>query len=326
VKRKASLAADSPRAYVDEKALQARKLAGGRDWIVDGKLGDFPVRVRVVDADRLDGESFDPCVPLIVHGVLDRAQAKWTDDWLLDRFGDDRCQVSLDSRTARRAHETQLPLARFLESMEKADGADDVRAYLFHSSVGSDAAEDLLDDLDIPQPIVDLGVPSLHRFFVGPKFSGTLPHFHTHAVNALSRGRKRWAIYEGKNARVTAALMRKSLRDFGSGSQAYDWFHSECATLRHRPMVRLWEFVQEAGDLVYIPGGLIHAVVNLAPVVGFTVEFEPDVAVLEPIAVGAGQRAARGPWSAGPRLPGPRLAGPRLGVWNPRASRYRGGI
>jgi hypothetical protein len=101
-------------------------------------------------------------------------------------------------------------------------------------------------------------------------------------------------------------------------------------------MVRLWEFVQEAGDLVYIPGGLIHAVVNLAPVVGFTVEFEPEEAALEPIAVGAGQRAARGPWSAGPRLPGPRLPGPRFpgprlpglrpGVRNPRASWYRGGI
>ena len=52
-----------------------------------------------------------------------------------------------------------------------------------------------------------------------------------------------------------------------------DWFIRECPKLRSR-RVQLWEFAQEAGDLVYIPAFFIHAVVNLEPVVGFTVELE----------------------------------------------------
>jgi hypothetical protein len=272
----------------------------------------FPVQIGVVDSHTVGQDSFDPRVPLIVRGALDRARPKWTDDWLVNRFGEDECQVSLDSRTARENYKRQMPLAKFLKSM-KTDTSGGSLEYLFHSSVGSEAAEELLGDLDIPQVILDLGEPSLHRFFVGPESSGTLPHFHTHAVNALARGRKRWAIYEGVNRWVTRALMRKSLRDFGSGSQAHDWFKSECGKLRHRPMVRLWEFVQEAGDLVFIPGGLLHAVVNLDPVVGFTVEFESDGWALEPLAAGAlaGPRIA-GPRIAGPRIAGPRIAGPRI--------------
>jgi len=68
-------------------------------------------------------------------------------------------------------------------------------------------------------------------------------------------------------------LLQESYRCYNSGSQAMDWFIRECPKLRSRK-VRLWEFAQEAGDLVYIPAFFIHAVVNLEPVVGFTVKLE----------------------------------------------------
>ena len=108
----------------------------------------------------------------------------------------------------------------------------------------------------------------------GAAFAGTPPpHDHTYAINCLARGRKRWAIYVGANRAETERLLQESYRCYNSGSQAMDWFIRECPKLRSRK-VRLWEFAQEAGDLVYIPAFFIHAVVNLEPVVGFTVKLE----------------------------------------------------
>ncbi len=269
---------------------------------VEDRLEDFPMSVTTADAEELDAETFDPRTPLVIQGALKRARRKWTDRWLLNRFGDDDCQVSMDSRTAQPDFATRVRWSEYLDQMEESEEGDDA-GYLFHSVPGSEEAEDLLDDLDIPQVILDLGEPSMHRFFAGPERSGTLPHFHTHAVNALTRGRKRWAIYIGVNPAVTRALVHESMRGFGSGSQAAGWFETECEVLRDRPRVRLWEFSQEAGDLVFIPGGFIHAVVNLEPVLGFTVEFEQS-----------GERWAEGdqadpPMRAAgrqPRGPGPR--------------------
>jgi hypothetical protein len=288
----------------------------------DDRLEDFTSSVTTVDADEVDADTFDPRTPLVIRGALRRARRKWTDAWLRDRFGDGEVQVSLDSRTAQPEFATEVRWSDFAEQM--GERGEDEPGYLFHSVPGSEGAEDLLDDLDIPQVILDLGEPSMHRFFAGPARSGTLPHFHTHAINALTRGRKRWAIYFGINPRVTRALVQESLRGFGSGSQAASWFETQCEVLRQRPRVRLWEFEQEAGDLVFIPGGFIHAVVNLEPVLGFTVEFEverqewtrPDTedegswagGGRQPAGPGRRRPPGPGPW-VGPRGPAP-WAGP----------------
>jgi JmjC domain, hydroxylase len=259
-----------------------------KDLAMEKSLKDFPSNVRVLKVNDFDESSFDQLEPIIVRGAVARASNKWTDEWLLQRFGNDYCQVSLDSRPAiRGAYEKQMSLTEYLSSLESS-GTDQPPEYLFHSQRDFDGALDLLEDIDVPTAILDLGNPSLYRFFVGPPFSGTLPHFHTYAINALARGRKRWAIYVCDDRRETNELLQESNRDYSSGSQARDWFALACPELRRRRRVRLWEFAQEAGDLVYIPAWFIHAVVNLEPVVGFTVEFQPQHALRGPM-------GARGP-------------------------------
>ena len=284
---------------------------------MEKSLTDFPDNVRVLEVDDFDESSFDPLEPIIIRGAVARASNKWTDEWLLERFGSDYCRVSLDSRPAvRGVQERQVSLEEYLDSLESSVDSDEPPEYLFHSQRDFEGALDLLEDLDVPTAILDLGNPSLYRFFVGPPVSGTLPHFHTYAINALTRGRKRWAIYVCDDRRETNELLQESNIDYSSGSQASDWFALACPELRSRRRVRLWEFAQEAGDLVYIPAWFIHAVVNLEPVAGFTVEFQP-------------QHSMRGPM--GPRRPmgsrdpmGARRAmGPRdpMGAWPPMGPR-----
>src|SRR5262249_11785742 len=126
---------------------------------------------------------------------------------------------------------------------------------------------------ELPPGLVQLGPAHVYRFYIGPAWSGTLPHMYSHAINALARGRRRWAVYVGRNAlEHELLLMRGSADGYSSGSQAASWFSTECPKLRSRG-IRLWEFIQESGDVVFIPANYLQAVMNLERVVGFTAEF-----------------------------------------------------
>ena len=236
---------------------------------------DIPANAPVVDVDRFDAAAFDPSVPLIARGAADAAARRWTDDWIVERFRDELCHVSLDSRPAKASHTRHVPVETYMSALTRPDERGRPSGYLFHSQRDFDGAADLLDDLDVPEPLLRLGTPSLYRFFMGPEGSGTLPHVHTFALNALARGRKRWAIYAGATWPETQDLLAESDAAWDAGSQARDWFEEACPTLRSRGL-RLWEFLQEPGDLVYIPAYFIHAVVNLESVLGFTVELQPE--------------------------------------------------
>jgi hypothetical protein len=237
-------------------------------------IGEIPTEPPVVDARGFDASRFDRTEPLIVRGGADRARDLWTDEWLLDAFGDGVCQVSFDSRPALPAFTRQVPVADFMAGRSANHGRPDRPGYLFHSQRDVDGAAYLLDDLDIPEAILALGEPTLYRLFVGPAGSGTLPHIHTYALNALARGRKHWVAYVGNDRGETRELLAESDAAYGSGAQASDWFARELPELRERG-VRHWEFVSEPGDVVFVPAFTIHTVVNLEPVMGFTVELRP---------------------------------------------------
>jgi hypothetical protein len=243
---------------------------------IDLPLKGSATSIRTIEAKEFREITFDRLAPLLIRGAAARAAQRWTDEWLTNRFDSGDCQISLDSRPASGGLSKDMPLSKYLESLAGSSESGRWREYLFHTQRDPQGAADLLEDLDVPTAILNLGEPTLYRLFVGPALSGTLPHNHTYAINALARGRKRWAIYVSANPGITDALLRQSYWDYGDGAQAQEWFIQECPRLRTRRRVQLWEFIQEAGDLVYVPASFIHAVVNLEPVVGFSVEFLPE--------------------------------------------------
>jgi hypothetical protein len=238
---------------------------------------DFPANVRVIGVNEFDEAAFDELAPLVIKGAAARATHKWTNKWLIEHFGTASCRVCLDSRPALTdlAFKKYVALSEYLDGQATSNTSNDAPEYLFHPWMERDFEEvaDLFRDLDVPPAILDLGEAGKWRLFVGPALSGTLPHFHNYAINALARGQKRWAIYVGADEGETAKLLEEGYRNYGTGSQARDWFAQECPKLRSRQQVQLWEFTQAAGDLVYIPNFFIHAVLNLEPVLGFGVEF-----------------------------------------------------
>jgi hypothetical protein len=239
------------------------------------KLAKFTTNVRVVGVDEFDEVSFDEQAPLIVRGAVARASQKWTDKWLLQHFGSLYCQVSLDSRLSRGAFRKHMTLVEYLDILAKSKASDPPPEYLFQPRMEHEfeGGTDLFEDLDVPAAILGLGEDTSWWLNVGSTLAGTLPHVHRSAINALARGRKRWAIYVGANQGENKKLLGEGFRDYDSGSQAKDWFVRECPKLRSSRRLQLWECAQEAGDLLYVPAYFIHAVVNLEPVVGFSIQF-----------------------------------------------------
>ena len=244
-------------------------------------LESIPNAVPILTIDEATRETIDLETPLIIRGASDRARVKWTDARLIEFMGDRRCVVSLDSRPRLGPNRKECLLSEFLQKQPFESPGGEPPAdvgdleYLFHAEVDTARASELLADLDLPPRILQLGNPRLFQLFVGPAWSGTLPHCHERAINALTRGRKRWAIYVGRDKRETEALRKESHQTYGSGSQAAPWFAVECEKLRSRG-IRFWDFIQEPGDVVYIPTFYLHAVMNLEPVVGISAELHSE--------------------------------------------------
>jgi hypothetical protein len=127
-------------------------------------------------------------------------------------------------------------------------------------------AENLLTELDDPaftgrQWLLVGGVGSGLSFHVDP--------FGCSAWNALLQGRKRWALYPPDHI-PPAVTLRKGSQE----STMYDsptsasWFREVLPLLPvdQRPI----EFFQEVGDIIFIPSGWWHCVVNLTDTVAFT--------------------------------------------------------
>ena len=93
------------------------------------------------------------------------------------------------------------------------------------------------------------------QFFLGPAGSGAPMHFHKDAVNILAHGRKQWWLLPPRAAMYS---VEPSAAWVAGGGGAC----SECLV-----------GVQEEGDVVYVPAGWGHAVLNLQASVGYALEW-----------------------------------------------------
>jgi Cupin-like domain len=249
---------------------------------------DLPDELRTMRRIRLDEiDGVETHEPLLITGAVtgSRAFASWDHATLREQYGSLVCQVSDDSRPGymRKPRYIHQPLGAYLETLDR-DPRDGRHPYLFHTFRLGELTESIATDQlvsDVAELSDLMGFEhQKFRFYVGPRLCGALPHAHDSAANALVRGRKRWAIYVGSSQSQHAELADEAYREYPPGSFAVDWFARECGRLRQRG-IRMWECIQEAGDVVAIPGGMLHAVINLTSVIGLVTEEIDDAAASE---------------------------------------------
>ena len=100
----------------------------------------------------------------------------------------------------------------------------------------------------------------LRQLGLGPPGSGAMPHYHGEAVNILLFGLKLWTIWAPQYASF-------------SGTTAKDFFEKRndksTSDTFSFPSI---SFIQEPGDIVYIPSFYCHATLNLADSFGIAIE------------------------------------------------------
>lgn len=99
----------------------------------------------------------------------------------------------------------------------------------------------------------------LEWIILGPRLTSSPLHkdpLYTSAWNSLMCGRKYWAIFPPH-------IPRDSLREVSGTESPVVWFLEVLPELRKDPTLGLIEFVQHAGETVFLPEGWWHAVLNL---------------------------------------------------------------
>jgi ribosomal protein L16 Arg81 hydroxylase len=144
--------------------------------------------------------------PVIVEGLLEGwpALARWTPEWLAERFGEERVEVMAGRESdadpdfnAERLRRT-LPLRELVARMREARETNDVYLVARNSLLKREAFRPLLEDLRAPAGYIqpDLSTPDCVHVWFGP--AGTLSNLHHDHLNVLFcqvLGRKRvWLV------------------------------------------------------------------------------------------------------------------------------------
>jgi hypothetical protein len=205
---------------------------------------------------------FEPRSPVIVRGLAAGwdFMHRWTPSYLGDCFGDFQCTIVHDSRPDL-ARETCSLATHFRErphldtmTIVPLDKRDEWRFFR---------------DIPLPNPCFRREQLSAFFFFHTHLGRGSLPHCHEDAFNLLQRGEKRWVIYDADPVVSPRGweLLRDCLAEFGEGSQVSDWFERGLEPLA-RAGIRVYEGVQAAGDVVFVPVRFAHAAMNLSETLG----------------------------------------------------------
>jgi len=209
---------------------------------------------------------FIPRVPAVIKaGAKEWPLIKsWTDEYLIKEYEDYICTVVSDSRPAYSKQKSTLK-NYFKNHSDKST----LTLELYDENVSTNFIKDII----LPNPLFSKENIARYFFFNSHEMAGTLPHFHGDAFNILQSGRKQWAFYDciptvAPRGHLTVL---ESFKTYPPGSHARTWFSNELPTL-YKKVEKVYQCIQEPEDIVFIPFGFAHAVLNQSSVRGIVIE------------------------------------------------------
>jgi hypothetical protein len=215
--------------------------------------------------------------PVIITDAMDNWKAKtsWQLDKFMEKYGDTLFKTN---GTDEDGHCFKLKMKDYFSYMK--ENHDDKPIYLFDNKF-QQRAPDMLHEYSVPiyfqedlfELMTDQDRPDYRWFLCGPPRSGSPLHQDPHrtsAWNALAQGRKRWTLYPPD---VIPLGVDKDLIDteFYASPDVMKYYLEVYPFLpnKQKPM----EVIQEAGEVIFVPSGWWHQVLNLEATVAVTQNF-----------------------------------------------------
>ena len=207
-------------------------------------------------------------------------------DSLVHCFSHEKFKVGTDNMS----NAVKLSLKSFLYYCNTEAKIDDSPMYIFDSTIfkstavcnnGITVGRTLAETYKVPPvfkpDLFELGGerrPPFRWIVIGPARSGTGMHVDplgTSAWNALVQGRKRWCLFPPNTPTHIINPQEKSFNDEG-----ISWFATVYPLISQpnlRKALGMIEFVQSSNQIVFVPSGWHHVVINLEFTVAITHNF-----------------------------------------------------
>lgn len=229
-----------------------------------------------------------PSLPIMITGLTEKWPShNWTASSILEtKYATRRFRVGDDDN----GRAIRIPYDFYLQYM--FTNKDDSPLYLFEDAFDDDeVSRDMLKEYEVPKYFKEDMFPLLPHdrrppfrwVLVGSERSGTRMHLDplsTSAWNVVVSGHKRWVLMSpslSKELALGRNVWTPQEREAGISPQAVYWFEEVLPRIREfvsrsgkEDEYRLMEFIQYPGEVVFVPSGWWHAVINLTDSVSFT--------------------------------------------------------
>uniref|UniRef100_A0A914I2Y8 JmjC domain-containing protein n=1 Tax=Globodera rostochiensis TaxID=31243 RepID=A0A914I2Y8_GLORO len=245
--------------------------------------------IERLDASAFSLDTFQEHVeragkPVVLTGLTDdwAAHQRWTVEKVLRGYRNQTFKCGEDDD----GYSVKLKLKYYVDYASTTK--DDSPLYIFDSGFGDRTkTSKLLSDYEVPPMFQDdlfryateQRRPPYRWFVMGPARSGTAIHIDpmgTSAWNALIVGHKKWCLIHPS---ASKQLVRPSTEERGAlhSDEAITWFR----TVYRRVLSPQWpadrhpviHAVQKAGEVIFVPSGWWHVVLNLDMTIAVTQNF-----------------------------------------------------